>query len=124
MASQVLGIAWADSVESQCCDGGAGLAGDDIRQHNRFAATDPAAENTGHTWRIPSATNAIKVNIETSQRYQETFRITMTAELLLGLLIVQRHCFMKSFIRFCNERVTHLHISLLRRDPSNKDRYE
>ena len=22
MASQVLGIAWADSVESECCDGG------------------------------------------------------------------------------------------------------
>lgn len=50
----------------------AARAGDDIRQHNRFAAT----ETTQGTPGIPSATNAIKVNIGTIQRYQaETFRI-------------------------------------------------
>ena len=101
---------------------GAALAPvDDIRQHNRFASGD----GTGHTWPIPSATNAIKVNIETIQRYQagdipksRCGDFVDTAIFLLGQCIVQRHCLMKSFICFCIERMTHLHISP-QRDPSN-----
>mgnify|MGYP006903825422 CR=1 FL=1 len=91
---------------------------DDIRQHNRFASGD----YTGHTWPIPSATNAIKVNIETIERYQAgdipKSRCEDSAKILLGQCIVQRHCLMKSFICFCIERMTHLHISV-QRDPSN-----
>ena len=42
-----------------------------------------------------------------------------STELLLGELIVQRHCLMKSFICFCIKRMTHMQCTSLQRVPSN-----